>query len=208
MNWLQWIMLLPIFLSSLFALAIIIERSLTLRRSRVLPLGLRETVLNWLPEQRQNYKNIEKLRDHSPLGAVFAAALEQQGRSINDRQQAIEQAGRYQAHLLEKHLSLLGSIAGIAPMLGLLGTVVGMIQTFEAITVAGVGDATTLAHGISTALLTTAFGLVIAIPSLLFYRHFRHQIDSLLLAMEQETLAILQHLDAEALEKAEQRRRS
>ena len=139
-------------------------------------------------------KTISELEEHSPLGRVLAAGLKNPNQHRVVVKEAVEEAGRHVVHDLEKHLQTLGTIAAITPLLGLLGTVIGMIKVFSAITTFGVGDPQALAEGISEALVTTAAGLSVGIPSLLFHRYFRGRVNELTIDMEQQALRFMKIL--------------
>ncbi len=188
-----WLML-PIILCSVVALAIIAERFYALNVSRVVPQRARNLARRCALQAAANPEQLQALRTDSPLGRVLAAGLHNRGQSREDLKSAIEEAGRQEVHGLNRYLNALGTIAAITPLLGLLGTVVGMISVFAAITSAGVGDPTALAGGISQALMTTAAGLFVAIPSLVFSRYFHRRVDDLVMAMEQESLALVNTL--------------
>ncbi|MGY6629690.1 MAG: MotA/TolQ/ExbB proton channel family protein [Wenzhouxiangella sp.] len=196
-----WLMV-PIILCSIIAVAIVIERFLALRGSRVLPQAVPAQVKQWAQQNELDAKHIEQLRRSSPLGRVLAAALDNRERSRDIIKEAIEDTGRHVVHELERFLNTLGTIAGMTPLLGLLGTVVGMIKVFSAIMVHGVGDPNQLAGGISEALITTAAGLTVAIPSYFFYRYFRGLVRAYVVQMEQQAL-VLMH----AIETGQRRRR-
>lgn len=185
-----WLMV-PILLCSVLSLAIILERAWSLRRNRVLPNGVSEQVRKWAREQELEHTHIEMLRRNSPLGRVLAAALDNRNRAREVVKEAVEDTGRHVVHDLERFLNTLGTIAGITPLLGLLGTVIGMIKVFSAIMVHGVGDPAQLAGGISEALITTAAGLSVAIPSFFFYRYFRGQVRAYVVGMEQQALTLI-----------------
>jgi len=195
-----WLML-PIILCSIIAVAIILERFLALRSSRVMPRAVPGQVRQWAQQQELDAKHIEQLRRSSPLGRVLSAALDNRDRTRDVIKEAVEDTGRHVVHELERFLNTLGTIAGMAPLLGLLGTVVGMIKVFSAIMVQGVGDPNELAGGISEALITTAAGLTVAIPAYFFYRYFRGLVRAHVLQMEQEALTLIH-----AIEKAPRRR--
>ncbi|MDZ7750239.1 MAG: MotA/TolQ/ExbB proton channel family protein [Gammaproteobacteria bacterium] len=186
-----WLML-PILLCSIIALAIIVERFWTLQSRRVTPQGLVLRAWKMAREQRLNDKALETLRDGSPLGRILAAGLVNMQHEREIMKEAIEDTGRHVVHELQKYLNTLGTIASITPLLGLLGTVIGMIKVFTVITTQGVGDAGVLAGGISEALITTAAGLSVAIPSLMFYRYFIGRVDELVVTMEQEALKMVE----------------
>jgi biopolymer transport protein ExbB len=189
-----WLML-PILLCSVIAVAIILERSLALRRGRVMPAGIPGQVKLWAQQQELDAKHIDQLRRSSPLGRVLAAALANRNRSREVIKEAVEDTGRHVVHELERFLNTLGTIAGITPLLGLLGTVVGMIRVFSAIMVHGVGDPGELAGGISEALITTAAGLTVAIPSFFFYRYFRGLVRDHVMQMEQQALVLIHNIE-------------
>jgi biopolymer transport protein ExbB len=185
-----WLMV-PILLCSTLAVAIIIERFWTLRNSKVLPEGLSGTVEDWAARHELDGRHIEQLRRESPLGRIYAAALVNRQRSREVIKEAVEDTGRHVVHDLERFLNTLGTIAGISPLLGLLGTVVGMIKVFSAIMISGVGDANVLAGGISQALITTAAGLTVAIPSYFFYRFFRGMVAEYVISMEEKAIRLI-----------------
>ena len=152
-------MMVPIVLCSIVALAIVIERFWTLRSSAVVPKGVGEQVEAWAAADELDLEHLNRLRAESALGKVLAAALANRHRSRDVIKEAVEDTGRHVVHELERYLNTLGTIAAISPLLGLLGTVIGMIKVFTAITSAGVGDPAVLANGISEALITTAAGI-------------------------------------------------
>lgn len=185
----------PIILCSIVALAIIIERLWTLREQRVVPEELTDKVWQWVENRTLSDKQIRALEQHSALGRILSAGISNRHRDRAVMIEAIEDAGRHVTHDLERYLGMLGTIAAVSPLLGLLGTVVGMIRTFRAITVAGVGDPTAMAGGIAEALITTAAGLIIAVPALMAYRYLRGRVDSLVIRMEKESLKLVQAID-------------
>lgn len=189
-----WLMA-PIILCSILAVAIILERFLALRRSRVVPQGLPDQVQRWAAQEELDSQHIEQLRLSSPLGEVLAAALEQRDRRREVIKEAVEDTGRQVVHSLERFLNTLGTIAGVTPLLGLLGTVIGMIRVFSAIMLHGVGDPNEMAGGISEALITTAAGLSVAIPTYFFYRYFRGLVRDYVLQMEAQALKLLQAIE-------------
>ena len=198
-----WLMA-PILLCSTLAVAIIIERFWTLRKRRVIPEGLSTTVEDWAARHELDRRHITELRTGSPLGRIYAAALENRRRSREVIKEAVEDSGRHVVHELERFLNTLGTIAGISPLLGLLGTVIGMIEVFSTIMVAGVGDANVLAGGISKALITTAAGLTVAIPSFFFYRFFRGLVSEYVISMEEKAINLIDCIErgnAEPLER-------
>ncbi len=185
-----WLMA-PILLCSTLAVAIIIERFWTLRKSKVTPAGLGATVEDWAARHELDQRHLEQLSVESPLGRIYSAALMNRKRSREVIKEAVEDTGRHVVHDLERFLNTLGTIAGITPLLGLLGTVVGMIKVFSAIMISGVGDANVLAGGISQALITTAAGLTVAIPSYFFYRFFRGMVAEYVISMEEKAISLI-----------------
>lgn len=181
----------PLLLASIIAVALIIERASALRRVRIVPLGLLESVIADYRQGGVNEQMLRRLESHSPLGRLFAAGLRNVGSSREVMKEAIEESGRGVAHELERFLTSLGTIASISPLMGLFGTVVGMIEIFGSPTASG-NNPQALAHGISVALYNTGFGLIIAIPSMIFYRHFRSQVDSLVIEMELQTIKLVE----------------
>ena len=188
-----WLML-PILLCSVAAMAIIVERFWTLNRERVAPENLVVRVWQWVNEGKLDEEHIKQLRQSSPLGRILAAALIKRHRTREIMKESLEDVGHHVVHELERYLNSLGTIASVTPLLGLLGTVIGMIKVFAVITTQGVGDPGVLANGISEALITTAAGLSVAIPSVMFYRFFRGRVDELVVAMEQEALKLVEAL--------------
>lgn len=182
----------PIILCSIIAMAIIAERFWSLREIKIVPKNLVAKVWQWQKVGHLDKKRIQNLRDSSPLGMVLAAGLVNRNHSREIMKESIEETGRHVAHDLERFLNTLGTIASISPLLGLLGTVIGMIKVFTVITSLGVGDPSILSEGISEALITTAAGLSVAIPSLMFHRFFRGKIDGLIITMEQEALKMVE----------------
>ena len=184
---LMWIIL----LCSLVALTIVFERLLTLRTKQVAPENLRQQIIDLVRSKKITPEKIDVVRDHSPLGVVFAAGLSNLKYGPEAMREALEEQGKQTVHKLGRYLNTLGTIASITPLIGLLGTVIGMIKVFTAITVSGVGDPTVLSGGISEALITTAAGLSVGIPCLMFYRHFRGRISELAVLLEENALALL-----------------
>jgi biopolymer transport protein ExbB len=185
-----WLML-PILLCSVIALAIVGERFWSLQQKRINPATLVSQVWQWYKNNDLTDENIEALANSSPLGRVLAAGLVNRHHPREIMKESIEDTGRQVVVELERYLNTLGTIASITPLLGLLGTVIGMIKVFAAITAHGVGNPSVLAGGISEALITTAAGLSVAIPSLIFYRYFRGKVDELVVKMEEESLKIV-----------------
>ena len=189
--------MIPILLCSVIAVAIVVERSWTLRHNKVIPKKLLNGIWTLLNNEALTDKHISEIENGSPLGRVLAAGLINRHLSRDLIRQSIEENGRHVVHEMERFMSTLGTIATIAPLLGLLGTVIGMIRVFTAITVIGIGDPTQLAGGISEALITTAAGLTVAIPSLIFHRHLKRKIDELVVAMEQEAMKLVEFLQGD-----------
>lgn len=185
-----WLML-PIIACSVIALTIIVERFLSLRHQRVLPNNLIKTLRVWGKTGKIPDINLDKLAIKSPLGRIVAAGLANREHGREIVKESIEDTGRHVVHELERFLNSLGTIAAITPLLGLLGTVVGMIDVFTVISVEGTGEAEQLAGGISQALITTAAGLSVAIPSLLFYRYFSGKVETLVVRMEEEAIRLV-----------------
>ena len=192
-----WLMI-PILACSVIAMAIIIERFWTLRARRIAPENLVVQVWQWARGGELNETRLRALRLGSPLGRILAAGLANRHRNREEMKESIEDTGRHVVHDLERYLNALGTIAAVTPLLGLLGTVIGMIKVFAVITTQGVGDPAILAGGISEALMTTAAGLTVAIPSLLFHRYFRGRVDELVITMEQEALKLVEALHGPA----------
>ncbi len=186
--------MLPILLCSVVAMAIIAERFWTLQRRRIAPENLVMRVWNWVNDGELSDEKLRSLRIGSPLGRILAAGLVNRHRSREVMKEHIEDVGRHVVHELERYLNSLGTIASVSPLLGLLGTVIGMIKVFAVITTQGIGDPGVLASGISEALITTAAGLSVAIPSLMFYRYFRGRIDEFVVTMEQEAMKMIEAL--------------
>jgi biopolymer transport protein ExbB len=180
-GWPIWFLL----LASVIAVALIIERAVSLRTGNIVPPTLFEQVVAVYQRQGVSDEVLEKLAKDSPLGTVLAAGLRNHKSSRYVMKEAIEEAGRGVAHDLERFLTTLGTIATAAPLLGLFGTVIGMIEIFGSQSPTGTNPQQ-LAHGISIALYNTAFGIGIAIPALIFYRHFKNKVDTLVVEMEQQ----------------------
>ena len=177
----------PLLIASIVGTALIVERLLYLRRNRILPAKLLEEVIRVFHNGKIDNTVIETLQQNSPLGRVLAAGLSNVDAPRDVMKESIEEAGRGTAHDLERFLTTLGTIATLAPLMGLFGTVVGMIEIFGSQNSAGANPAQ-LAHGISVALYNTGFGLAIAMPALVFYRHFRALVDSFIVDMEQQAV--------------------
>ena len=185
------LLMIPILICSVLAMVIVLERFWTLQEKKIAPKHLVAQVWQWHKGNNIDEEHLSALTNNSPLGRILAAGLVNQKHPREFMKEAIEETGRQVVQELERYLNTLGTIASVSPLLGLLGTVIGMIKVFAAITAHGVGNANVLAGGISEALITTAAGLSVAIPSLIFYRFFRGKVDSLVLVMEEEALKIV-----------------
>jgi len=191
-------MMLPILLCSIVATAIVVERFWSLQRRRITPDNLVAQIWQWASAGVLDAKRLQTLRAGSPLGRVLAAGLINRHHDRIVMKDGIEEVGRHVAHELGRYLNTLGTIASITPLLGLLGTVFGMIKVFTVITVQGIGgDASVLAGGISEALITTAAGLSVAIPTLMFYRYFSGRVEGYVMTMEQEALKLVEVMQGE-----------
>lgn len=186
----------PLLFASIIALALIIERLVALRRSKVAPEGLLARVVGEVCQGTVNEAAINALEQGSPLGRVLAAGLRNVKSSREVMKESIEEAGRGVTHELERYLTTLGTIASISPLMGLFGTVVGMIEIFGSQAPTG-ANPMQLAHGISIALYNTGFGLVIAIPAMIFWRHFRALVDSFVIEMEQQAVKLVEVVHGE-----------
>ena len=187
--------MLPLVVLAVLAAAIILERFWTLRRREVLPPGLGEEVREWARGRALDPRHIDVLRRNSPLGEILAAGLDVRHRPREIVKERIEDVGRHVAHRLERFLNTLGTVAAVGPLLGLLGTVFGMIQMFLDILTSGVGDAGQLAGGIGQALISTAAGLCVAIPALIFHRYLRGRVTGYVIDMEKQAIALMDALD-------------
>jgi biopolymer transport protein ExbB len=194
LGWPVW----PLIVASVVALALIIERATALRRSRICPAGLLQDVLALHAKQQIGPDVVAKLEQNSPLGQVLAAGLRNERAGRTAAAEAIVSAGSVVAHDLSRYLGLLGSIGSIAPLLGLLGTVVGMIEIFAS-QQAG-SNPQQLAQGISVALYSTAFGIIVAVPAILTYRHFRTRVNDFLIEIEDHAQRLLEAVDARRLD--------
>ena len=190
----------PLLLASVIAVALIIERFITLRDRKIIPPTLLEQVVSVYQRQGVSTEVLDKLSKDSPLGAVLAAGLGNHRSSRYVMKEAIEEAGRAVAHQLERFLTTLGTIATAAPLLGLFGTVIGMIEIFGSQSPTGGTNPQQLAHGISVALYNTAFGIAIAIPALIFYRHFRNKVDTYVVEMELQAAKLVDILHGERMD--------
>jgi biopolymer transport protein ExbB len=193
------IMMGPIILASIIAAAIILERMWTLQEKRVLPAELTEKVWRWVEQRQQIHdKHIAALQQNSPLGKILAAGLANRHRDRSIIKESIEDTGRHVVHELDRFIGALGTIATLSPLMGLLGTVFGMIRTFNAITTEGIGNPAALAGGIAEALITTAAGLTVAIPAVIGYRFLRGKVDGLVVRMEKEAMKLVQAIDEQS----------
>lgn len=193
-GWPVW----PLILASMAALALIIERFISLQAARVMPRKLLDEAMQASQSGVPSAEVVNQLEQSSVFGSVLAAGLRalksNPSISADDLRAALEGAGRAAAHQLDRYLSALATIASVAPLMGLLGTIVGMIEMFSAQSAGTPSSPANIAHGISVALYTTAIGLMIAIPTLLFWRYFRGRVDAYLLKMEVDTERFLRHL--------------
>ncbi len=194
-----WLMV-PILLCSIVAAAICVERLWTLQRSRIVPKNLVAQIWSAVKTEDLDTQKLRELRTSSPLGQVLAAGVANAKRGRDVMKEAMEEAASQVSHDMERYLTSLGIIASISPLLGLLGTVVGMIKVFTALMLEGAGNANVLAGGISQALITTAAGLSVAIPALIFHRFFLRRIDELVVTMEQEAGKLVEILQGDRAE--------
>lgn len=188
-----WLMA-PIILCAILSLGIILERFWTLQQKRVIPRDLTGKVWGWVEQNALDHKRIQSLHQGSPLGQILAAGLINRNQERSVMKDSVEDTGRHVVHELERYLDTLGTVAAISPLLGLLGTVIGMVKVFTAITTHGVGNPTVLAGGIAEALITTAAGLTVAIPALIGYRYYRNRVDTLVVDMEKEAIKLVEAL--------------
>lgn len=194
------IVMIPLLLCSVLALAIIIERFWTLRASRLAPKSLVNELWGWIKRKELNSKRLRELRDAAPLGRVLAAGLVNAKHGRDIMKESIQEEASHVVHEMERFLTALGTIASIAPLLGLLGTVLGMIKIFAQLQLDGGGNTAALAGGISEALITTVAGLTVAIPALIFHRYFLRRVEEIVVDMEQDSLRLVEvvHGDREA----------
>ena len=188
-----WLML-PIIICSIAAVAICLDRFLALNPDKIAPRHLLAQVWGWIKNNQLDADKIKALRSASPLGQILAAGLSNSRHGRDVMKESIQEAASYVIHDLERYLNTLGTIAAIAPLLGLLGTVIGMIKVFTEIMQQGTGNAGVLAGGISEALITTAAGLTIAIPALIMHRYYVRRIDGIVITLEQETVKLVDAL--------------
>lgn len=186
----------PLLLASIIAVALIIERLIVLRRVKVMPEGLLQQAVDEYRQGNLNKEKLNALENGSPLGRILAAGLRNVKSSREVMRESVEEAGGVVAHELERYLTTLGTIASISPLMGLFGTIVGMIEIFGSQAPTG-SNPVQLAHGISIALYNTGFGLVIAIPSMIFWRHFRGQVNGYIVEMQQQAVRLVEVLHGE-----------
>lgn len=186
-----WLMV-PIILCSIIALAIVCERLWSLQRKRIIPKHLVAQIWHLQSKGQLNTEQINIVRKSSPLGRIFAAGLTNMHHERRVMKEAIVEAGRHEVHEMERFLNTLGTIASISPLLGLLGSVVGLMEVFSSMTTHGVGNPQALGAGISKIMIATAAGLAVAIPALIFYRYFQGRVDELAMAMEQEAIKMVE----------------
>ncbi len=194
-----WLMV-PIILCSVISAAICVERFWTLRSQQIAPRNLLAQAWNWIKNNELDARKLRELRAGSPLGQILAAGITNHRRGREVMKESIEEVANHVVHELERYLNTLGTVAAITPLLGLLGTVIGMIKVFAAIKLEGTGNAAVLAGGISQALITTAAGLTVAIPSLFFHRFFQRQVDELVVNMEQEALKLVEVMHSDRVD--------
>lgn len=191
-----WLML-PIILCSIAVLAISAERYWSLNPSKIAPRHLLAQVWGWIKNNELNAERLRELKQSSQLGEILSAGLSNSRYGRDVMKDSIEEAANKVIHELERYIGILGTIAAVTPLLGLLGTVFGMIEVFNAIMLQGTGNAGVLAGGISQALITTAAGLCVAIPAMIFHRYFQRHIDSLVVTMEEEAIKLVDALHSD-----------
>lgn len=192
-GWLMW----PLILCSIASIAIIGERFWALQSKKINPKHLVAQVWNWHKKNELTADSLRQLRESSPLGRVLAAGLLNRMHSRTIMKEAIEEAGRHEVHEMERFLNSLGTIAAVSPLIGLLGSVVGLMEVFSTMTSHGVGNPQALGAGISKIMIATAAGLGVAIPALIFYRYFQRKVDELAIAMEQEAIKMVEVMAGE-----------
>jgi len=192
-GWPIWFLL----VASVIAVALIIERTIVLRRGRIVPTGLLEKVVEAYRRQGATPQLIENLYRDSPLGRVLASGLRNYRAPRPVMKEAIEEEGRAVSHELERFLTTLGTIASISPLMGLFGTIVGMIEIFGSQAPTGAGNPAQIAHGISIALYNAGFGILIAIPAMIFFRHFRGKVEGFVVEMEQQAARLVDMVHGE-----------
>lgn len=188
-----WLMI-PIILCSIVAFAICVERYWTLNPNKIAPPDLIARVWIWIKNNELDQQKMRELKNSSPLGAILAAGLNNSTHGREVMKESIEEAASHVVHDLERYLNALGTVAAVTPLLGLLGTVVGMIRVFNEIVTQGTGNASVLAGGISEALITTAAGLAVAIPALILHRFFNRRVDTVVVELEQQAIKLVDAL--------------
>lgn len=191
-----WLML-PIVLCSIAVIAISVERYWTLNPAKIAPRHLLAQVWSWIKNNQIDAAKLRELKQSSPLGLILAAGLSNSKHGRDVMKDSIQEAAHQVVHELERYIGMLGTIAAIAPLLGLLGTVFGMITVFNAIMIEGSGNTAVLAGGISQALITTAAGLCVAIPAMICHRFFQRRIDSVIVVMEEEAIKLVDALHSD-----------
>ena len=184
----------PIILLSIISLAIVLEKTWNLARDIIIPKNLTENLISLVSEESLSEKKIKKMSNDSVLGSIFAKLIREKNKDKTSLRLKAEEVGRFEVNRLEQYLSLLGTIATVSPILGLLGTVMGMINIFSNLLESNLGSVSPLAGGIAEALVTTAAGLIVAIPTLIFYRHFSRTIENYSLELEEESNKLIDHL--------------
>ena len=184
----------PIILLSIISLAIVLEKTWNLARDIIIPKNLTENLISLVSEDSLSEKKIKKMSNDSVLGSIFAKVIREKNKDKTSLRLKAEEVGRFEVNRLEQYLSLLGTIATVSPILGLLGTVMGMINIFSNLLESNLGSVSPLAGGIAEALVTTAAGLIVAIPTLIFYRHFSRTIENYSLELEEESNKLIDHL--------------
>ena len=187
----------PLLLCSVLALAIIIERFWTLRVNRLAPKALVNDLWGWIKRNELDSKKLRELKEAAPIGRILAAGLVNAKHGREVMKESIQEEASHVVHEMERFLTGLGTVAVIAPLLGLLGTVIGMIKVFAQLQLEGAGNAAALAGGISEALITTAAGLTVAIPALIFHRYFLRRVDEIVVDMEQDALRLVEVVQGE-----------
>lgn len=184
----------PIILLSIISLAIVLEKTWNLSRDIIVPRNLTENLISLVGDDSLTEKKIKKMSNDSVLGSIFAKLIKEKNYDKANLRLKAEEVGRFEVNRLEQYLSLLGTIATVSPILGLLGTVMGMINIFSNLLESNLGSVSPLAGGIAEALVTTAAGLVVAIPTLIFYRHFSRVIENYSLELEEESNKLIDYL--------------
>lgn len=191
------ILMWPLILCSVLALAITAERFWTLRRNQIAPADLLSRVWGWMKNDQLNSSRLKELRESSPLGRVLTAGLVNARHGRDLMKESIQEAASVEVHYMERYLNALGTIAGVSPLIGLLGTVFGMIEVFNQIVLQGTGNSGAFAGGISEALVTTAAGLMVAIPALVAHRILTRRVDEIVVFMEQEATKLVDVLQGD-----------